>query len=178
MNYRQAIDEVIENLKRNENLVLNKSLIICTSNYLKFLYPGRRNALDFVNNYVSLNEKNKYHFVRILENNISASPIDIDTIEDYIIEYIFPEYKQSKNNIKFFEHTKKKSLESFDSNVNTRMAETFEPTFSPDIKVLDMNPKVIQFQIVNIGQNTYRYLLLSNGDIIKETYTSCGNFKR
>lgn len=186
----------LRNLNKYQYTKFDNTISICEYELLDSKAALQKNYISFSDNYIQKYYDIKYHLVWYFEGFIYANPINENllskSIEYYSID-VQDKYKEllkqnfnklpfvemeKENLLKFFEHTKKKSLESFDSKINTRMAETFVPTFSPDIKVLDMNPKVIQFQIVNIGPNTYRYLLLSNGDIIKEKHTSYGNFEK
>lgn len=184
MNYRQAIDQCLENFKEKGFILLSQSYSICSYDHLKIIYNLKVNSTEFYNNYILLNASNNYHFVTITDNKIQAFPIGFISIESYIIKYIFPEYlkpeiQEAAQNIKFFENTKKKSLESFDpKTVKFGFDPLIEEKYKRQIQVLDLNPKIIQFQVVNIGSNTYRYSLLDNGEIIKETYSSCGNFTK
>ena len=141
MNYRQSIDKVLEEFKKNRYLLLtrleNKSyLYLCYFDYLKIIAGNKYNYSSFNNSYLK-NINNEYHLITVtIENEITADQIDFEKVEELIIKYIFPEY-----DLKIFEHIKKKSLESFDSKIGTSTAECTTGLESGSVVELDLNCK-------------------------------------
>ena len=182
MNYRQSIDKVLEEFKKNRYLLLsrleNKSyLYLCYFDYLKIIAGNKYNYSSFNNSYLK-NINNEYHLITVtIENEITAEQIDFEKVEELIIKYIFPEYE-----LKIFEHIRKKSLESFDSKIGTSTAECTTGLKSGSIIELpkltaiivkDLNAESVNSAIYNL--KSYELILLSNN--IKSIYkTNNGNY--